>query len=197
VKNDSEMNPYSWAQFYKYLPISMREEKKEFENSINNFNENYLYAPGDFKNTKHIFEFISSQLKEENNLSDDFVIFARSFDDKEINSLINKAIKKELCNDPWESDGDSLNSYAWNICTNKTIIPDIVDELERAKKCCMRSIEINECHEILDTYAHVLFALGDYKNAINQLNKAIKLADGIGDDTETYLAFAEEIKNML
>lgn len=111
--------------------------------------------------------------------------------------MIDKAIQKELCSDPWENDSDALNSYAWDIYENRNRIPDSENELYRASNCCKRAIDIEKDRYNLDTYAHVLFELRDFTQALIQEQEAIELAENSGEDATDYKEFLEEIKRQI
>lgn len=191
-----ESDSYTWAYLYKFLPVSIRESKEDFEAAISIYDDNIFYAPETFKNAEFVKRFISKSISEENNLSSVFVVFCKSFLDDDINSLIDKAIQKELCTDPWDNDVDALNSYAWDIYVNRNLIPNSNSELHRASNCCKRAIDIQKDQFILDTYAHVLFALGDFDQASNLEKEAIKLAENLGEDATDYKEFLSEIKKQ-
>jgi hypothetical protein len=192
------LDDYTYKSLYKFFPNKLKESKEEFLLARENSDNVFLYAPKEFKNKEDILDFILNQVKDENSLSDEFVIYARSIGDEPINKQLDIAQKKELCSNPWD-DGDALNIYAWEISQseNKEWYYDFNNELNVAAACCIRSIAVKECHEIFDTYSHVLFRLGDFQKALLYENKAIELATKIGDDTEDYSNFSKEIKSNM
>ena len=180
-------------QSVKFIEINLNETKEDFETAMSIYGYNFIYMPEKLKKSEFIKHFISKNISEENNFISDFVIFSHSFLDEEINSLIDKAIEKEL--DPWENN-DDLNIYAWDIYENRNLIPDSNNELYRASICCKRAIDIKKDHLILDTYAHVLFAMGDFDQALLQEKQAIELAENSGEDATDYKEFLGEIKKQ-
>lgn len=73
-------------------------------------------------------------------------------------------------NDNWQS----LNSYAWQVYTNKQITDK--SSLKQALKWIDRSIELNSCYANNDTKAALLYKLGNKKGALKFAKKAISLA---------------------
>jgi hypothetical protein len=195
-KVKSNPDVYFWSKLYKFFPEKLKTSKEEFTAAIDDSDDAFIYAPENFKAKKAILDFIKNKVKHENTINDDFAIFARSMEDDEINKQLDLACKKELCSNPWD-DGDALNTFAWRVYEKKRLFPDYDIELKRAIVCCKRSIEVKECHEILDTYSHVLFASGEFKNALIQENNAVELANKLGYDSSVYLEFIEVIKQKL
>jgi hypothetical protein len=180
----------------KFIEINLNETKEDFEKAMSIYDYNFIYMPEKLKKSEFVKHFISKNISEENYFNTNFVMFSRSFLDEEINKLIDKAIQKELCSDPWENDGDALNSYAWDIYDNRNLIPNSNNELYRASICCKRAIDVKKDHFILDTYAHVLFAMGDFDQALIQEKEAIELAETSGEDATDYKEFLGEIKKQ-
>ena len=183
-------------QSVKFLEINLNETKEDFEKAMSIYGNYFIYMPEKLKKSEFVKHFISKNISKKNNFSSDFVMFSRSFLDEEINKLIDKAIQKELCSDPWENDGHALNEYAWDIYNNRNLILNSNNELYRASICCKRAIDLNKEHFILDTYAHVLFAMGDFDQALIQEKEAIELAKTSGEDATDYKEFLGEIKKQ-
>ena len=191
-----ELDDYTYKSLYKFFPNKLKESKEEFLLARENSDNVYLYAPKEFKSKEDILDFITKQVKEESLLTNEFVIYAKSLEDHLINKQLDIALKNELCENPWD-DGDSLNTFAWNTFENKGLYHDYDNELRVAAVCCVRSIEVKECHEIFDTYSHVLNSLGEMNKALDFENKALELATELGDETENYLNFINEIKSNM
>lgn len=180
----------------KFIEINLNETKEDFERAMSIYDYNFIYMPEKLKKSEFVEHFIAKNISEENNFSSDFVIFSRSFLDEEINRLIDKAIQMDLCSDPWENDSDALNQYAWDIFTNRNLIPNSHAELYRACICCKRSIDLDKNYFILDTYAHVLSAMGEFDQALLAEMEAIKLSENSGEDATDYKEFLAEIKKQ-
>jgi thiol-disulfide isomerase/thioredoxin len=89
----------------------------------------------------------------------------------------------------WD-EADQLNNMAWTIYENVEDPQLLIGFLAWAK----RSLELDRQHHTFDTYAHLLFATGNYEEALRVQNEAIALAREQGqDDTSDYEAFVEEI----
>lgn len=90
----------------------------------------------------------------------------------------------------WD-DPSALNSVAW------TAYENVEDKqvLSSALKWAKRAIELNESHEIIDTYAHLLAATGNKDAALEQEMRALELASAAGASTEAYEDYIEELKD--
>jgi hypothetical protein len=187
---------YTWSTLYRYLPNKLKESQDDFVKIDAFSNDAFLFAPKEFKKKSDLIDFIRLQIKEGNSITSDFVIYARCQADSEIDSLLDSAFEKELCENPWD-DGDALNLFAWTIAENVDYCFDVDHELKIASICCIRSIEIKECHEVLDTYAHVLFAQGNFKEALVNEEKAVLLAQQINEDESGYVSFIKEIQDRI
>lgn len=79
----------------------------------------------------------------------------------------------------WDN-ADELNSFAWNIYeqaqSNET------EKIKNAIKCSIRSIELNNSYANNDTYAWLLYKLGNRKKALKQAKKTIKIAKENNED---------------
>jgi tetratricopeptide (TPR) repeat protein len=79
----------------------------------------------------------------------------------------------------WDNP-DELNSFAWNIYeqaqSNET------EKIKNAIKCSIRSIELNNSYANNDTYAWLLYKLGNKKKALKQAKKTIKISKENNED---------------
>lgn len=71
-------------------------------------------------------------------------------------------------------------------------------DLEKAKKMSRRSLDLSDNNPTyLDTYAWILYKLGDYREALEYIELALELAKEVGDDNEEYQQHYEEIKKAV
>lgn len=71
-------------------------------------------------------------------------------------------------------------------------------DLDKAKKMSRRSLDLSEDNPTyLDTYAWILFKMGDYREALEYIELALELAEQNGDDNEEYMKHYEEIKKAV
>ena len=71
-------------------------------------------------------------------------------------------------------------------------------DLDKAKKMSRRSLDLSEDNPTyLDTYAWILFKMGDYREALEYIELALEKAEQIGDDNEEYMKHYEEIKQAV
>lgn len=92
----------------------------------------------------------------------------------------------------WD-DAESLNSIAWDYYEKK----DNKSDLEAAKRWSMRSIELNNNYNNNDTYAAILFKLGEYNAALIQAEKAIAMAKNGGLNDQETVNLLERIRQEL
>lgn len=82
----------------------------------------------------------------------------------------------------------ALNNYAYFLSEEDM-------ELEKALEMSKKALELSEENATyLDTYAWILYKLGDYEGALEAIEKARKLAAEQGDDNEEYEKHYEAIK---
>ncbi|MEM6262907.1 MAG: thioredoxin family protein [Bacteroidota bacterium] len=84
--------------------------------------------------------------------------------------LYNEALE-QFIGKIWD-DAYELNSIAWNFYKKY----DDKDRLALAKTWSIRSIELNDSYANIDTYASLLYKLGDYESALKQAERAIAVA---------------------
>lgn len=85
----------------------------------------------------------------------------------------------------------TLNNFAY-------FLSEEGKDLEKAKKMSRRSLELNENNATyLDTYAWILYKLGEYREAMEYMQLAMDLAIEQGDENEEYVAHYEAIKEAL
>lgn len=72
------------------------------------------------------------------------------------------------------NDADELNNLAWNIYENANAAE--LEKLEAAIKCSVRSIELNDNYANNDTYAWLLYKIGEVKKSLKQAEKTIEIA---------------------
>jgi hypothetical protein len=181
-------------RFFKYLPADLKESKIEFEQAIEFSDASILFAPNKFKDSKSVLNILKQKIETEDSIGDTFIIYAKSLNDETINKQLEMATKKDLCTlDVWDNSGE-LNSLAWTIYEARNFFENTHEELNRAASFCLRSLEIEESHLTLDTYAHLLHELGDDVNALKNAKKAVELATELREDTTSYLQFIESIK---
>jgi thioredoxin-related protein len=104
--------------------------------------------------------------------SENLVLSAQmEYYDKANNSeKYNDALKQYL-EKVW-NDYDALNTFAWNYYERF----EDKSKLEKAVECVQRSIVMNSNYANNDTYACLLYKLGNYDKAIKQAERAIELA---------------------
>ncbi|PHR71900.1 MAG: hypothetical protein COA67_05785 [Lutibacter sp.] len=89
----------------------------------------------------------------------------------------------------WNSSID-LNELAWEAYGYEE---DLV-EIEKAKGWVLRSIELDKNYSNVDTYASILFKLGDYTKALKQAKQAIEIAK---ENEQDYEATTELINKII
>ena len=89
-------------------------------------------------------------------------------------------------------DPGTLNSMAW------TFYEEVTDamQLKAAVAMAKRAVELKPSHEIIDTYAAVLFKSGNTKEAIKQAEKAIAAAKATGAKPDDYKETSELLRKM-
>lgn len=85
----------------------------------------------------------------------------------------------------------TLNNYAYFLSENDK-------DLEKAKKMSRRALDLVENNPTyIDTYAWILYKLGEYHEAMEYMKYAMELAEQQGDENEEYLSHFEAIKRAL
>ena len=85
----------------------------------------------------------------------------------------------------------TLNNYAY-------FLSEEDKDLEKAKKMSRRALELSENNPTyLDTYAWILYKMGDYREAAEYMRLALDLAEEQGDDNEEYLQHWEVIQKAI
>jgi thioredoxin-related protein len=92
----------------------------------------------------------------------------------------------------WD-DSNALNTTAWNHFENY----DDKNHLESAKSWVIRSIELNSNYENNDTYAALLYKLGDYDDALQQAETAISIAEEDGKNYQETTRLIRKIKDKM
>ena len=77
-------------------------------------------------------------------------------------------------------NASQLNSIAWNIYENHEAFKD-KNALKKAEVWAKKALALEPGNPAInDTYAHILFALGNKKGAVAQQQKAVALAKAAG-----------------
>ncbi|MCH5224997.1 MAG: hypothetical protein J1D77_03315 [Muribaculaceae bacterium] len=85
----------------------------------------------------------------------------------------------------------TLNNYAY-------FLSEEGRELEKAKKMSHRVLELVDNNPTyLDTYAWILYKIGEYENALTFMEEALQMAEEQGDDNEEYHTHFEAIKGAI
>lgn len=85
----------------------------------------------------------------------------------------------------------TLNNFAY-------FLSEEDKDLEKAKKMSRRSLDLTENNPTyLDTYAWILYKMGDYHEALEYIELALEIAGETGDDNEEYQKHYEAIKKAL
>jgi len=92
----------------------------------------------------------------------------------------------------WD-DYSSLNSMAWNVYEVESDKEKIINAIKWVK----RSIELDENYYNTDTYAALLYKIGNYEKALLLAQKAIEIAIKNDDDYSTTVKLIENINNNL
>lgn len=89
----------------------------------------------------------------------------------------------------WD-DANALNSYAWNVFEHS----ENPEQLNAALAWAERAVELERSHQILDTYANLLFVTGNAKKAMAIETEAYEMAETEGSDTKAYRELINKIK---
>ncbi len=120
-----------------------------------------------------LFEEVGSQSKEDFKISIEYLL-----------GLDVQAIKEpqELSDSPYTEFTDDKIQEIWNEWTSLNNLAwhgyekhDETDVLSKCIEMVIRSIELDENYQNLDTYASLLYKTRDYKNALKQAKKAIEI----------------------
>ncbi len=87
----------------------------------------------------------------------------------------------------------TLNSLAWNVYENESD----KEKLANAVKWVKRSIELNKNYYNSDTYAALLYKMGNYKEALVIAQEAITIAKKDNEDFSATTKLIEEINSKL
>ena len=99
-------------------------------------------------------------------------------------------VLKQYLEKIWD-DYNALNTFAWS---NYLKYND-KGKLKKSVDCVKRSIELNSNYENNDTYACLLYKLGEYEKALTQADKAIELAKQKSLDYKETTDLIEKIKD--
>ncbi len=120
-------------------------------------------------------------------LSSEILYYKLSNDTQKYQEAMNRYIK-EIWN-----DSEELNAMAWYYYENY----NDKKYLELAKGWVIRSIELNSNYANNDTYASILYKLGDYKLALQQAKLAISVAKNNNKDYQETTKLIEKIKEKI
>ncbi len=79
----------------------------------------------------------------------------------------------------WD-DPIALNNYAWSVFEHAD--DDQIEKIQTAIECSVRSIELSDNYANNDTYAWLLYRLGDIENAYSRAIRAIEIAKSNNQD---------------
>lgn len=88
------------------------------------------------------------------------------------------------------NDWGTLNDKAWQYYENETS----KSKLGEAAQWAMQSIELNENYFNTDTYAHLLYKLGNKQESLKWALKAVKLGKTAGEDVSITEKLIQQIK---
>jgi len=110
---------------------------------------------------------------------------------KKIGDSNNYDKKQNLYLEKIWNDSDELNSFAWNYYETT----DDKTKLKKGVECIIRSMELSSNYNNNDTYAALLYKLGEYDKALNQAAIAITLAKKNNLDYAGTTDLIEKIKD--
>ncbi len=99
----------------------------------------------------------------------------------------------EIADNYAKGDPEMLNELAWNMYEK---YPKDQMCMDKAAEWSQKSIKIHETHYILDTYAHVLYAQGKYKEAEKVADRSISLAKEANEDDPSSEELLEKLHKM-
>ncbi|MCU0444116.1 MAG: thioredoxin family protein [Microscillaceae bacterium] len=108
--------------------------------------------------------------------------------DKALNAIDNFLMK-------YSSDWSELNSIAWSYFTE--IAQDDLKVLQKVAQWAKKSVSLNKNFANTDTYANILFKLGQNKEALKYAEESVSLGKAAGDDTTTTEELVKQIKATL
>lgn len=111
------------------------------------------------------------------------------FYDLNRNSIMYNIALEQYTDLIWE-DSEILNRASWYFVDGF----NDPEKLKQAEKWITRSIELSQNYYNNDTYANVLFKLGNYKQALIIAQKAVSLAKVEGEDYSATTVLIEKIK---
>lgn len=151
---------------------------KEVEDKMQQVYVNLLYG-GLSQNDGKAYEESKKQLLSKKNKAAEksvLMVEVRLAEQKKDWKSYMKMVDRYITNYEKEN-GMLLNSVAWNVYENITDKKQLTKALGWAKK----SVSLNENVYNIDTYAHLLYALGKQNEAIEQEKRAIELAKSEND----------------
>jgi hypothetical protein len=92
----------------------------------------------------------------------------------------------------WD-DWEALNQLAWSVYKSGAIRNTLLKAVDWAK----RSVELNKAYYNMDTYASILYEIGDYKQASTIATEAIKLGKADSEDTTQTEVLLKKINEKL
>lgn len=126
------------------------------------------------KNGEILFEEVGSQSKEDFKISLETLLevnVQELYESQEFSDSTSTEYSDNKIQEIW-NEWTSLNNLAWH-GYEKHDEPQI---LLKCIKMIVRSIELDENYQNLDTYASLLYKMNDYTNALKQAKRAIELA---------------------
>jgi tetratricopeptide (TPR) repeat protein len=109
---------------------------------------------------------------------------------KEVNpELMNELVGESAETYFWD-DAASLNDFAWFMLD----YPDQVGDYDLVLRMAERSVELDEDHYSLDTYARALYETGEKQKAVRMQEKAVRMAE---NDPEVSEAYVEGLQTAL
>ena len=118
-------------------------------------------------------------------LSAEMAFYKKIGDSNNYDKKLNLYLEK-IWNDSYE-----LNSFAWNYYETN----DDKQNLKKGVECIIRSIKLSSNYNNNDTYAALLYKLGEYDKALNQAEIAITLAKKNNLDYAGTTDLIEKIKD--
>jgi thiol-disulfide isomerase/thioredoxin len=95
----------------------------------------------------------------------------------------------------YSNDWQELNSIAWSYFTE--LAQDDPKALQKAAQWAKKSISLDKNFYNTDTYANILFKLGQNKEALKYAEEAVSLGKNAGEDTTTSQELVKQIKATL
>jgi len=216
ISNDEKYSQISWELFKYYVNDYENEQfkffiknrktyeekigKTEVEEKMTGFFAQYLHKYKGNTNKLKLIENIDPELYKKtiimSEFSDAYGQFNENKNDKnKWELLIQKA--KEFFSTV-ENDADMLNNICWLIYENFKTFNDL-ETLKSAKLWSKQSVELKpDVSYINDTYGHILFELGEIKEAIKYEEIAVERGNAEGDgNVDWYKKEVELFKKSL